>query len=177
MRSAPTSFGLSTSSGMPVRTPGSISTCGTDGQYCSSITRTSCSTDGTVDSPAAPVSCSASSPISPSMVERQLVGGDLGFGTDPPVLHHFCVIAGAGDQADDGVGVADVDREEHGSIPPGQFVVLVRPDPGCPSMPAVAPMSIAMLSSSLVRAQPGGDQQAGRALGGAGPSIGSRTSR
>ena len=68
IRSAPTSLGLSTSSGMPVRTPGSISTCGTDGQYCSSITRTSCSTDGTVDSPAAPVSCSASSPIRPSMV-------------------------------------------------------------------------------------------------------------
>ena len=68
IRSAPTSLGLSTSSGMPVRTPGSISTCGTDGQYWSSITRTSCSTEGTVDSPAAPVSRSESSPISPSMV-------------------------------------------------------------------------------------------------------------
>src|SRR5829696_171146 len=68
MRSAPTSLGLSTKSGMPVRTPGSINTCGTDGQYCSSIKRTSCSTDGTVDSPAAPVSRSASSPIRPSMV-------------------------------------------------------------------------------------------------------------
>ena len=53
---------------MPVRTPGSISTCGTDDQYCSSITRISCSTDGTVDSPVAPVSRSASSPINPSMV-------------------------------------------------------------------------------------------------------------
>ena len=46
IRSAPTSFGLSTSSGMPVRMPGSISTCGTDGQYWSSMIRTSCSTDG-----------------------------------------------------------------------------------------------------------------------------------
>ncbi len=68
MRSAPTSFGLSTSKGIPVRTPGSISTCGTDGQYWSSIIRTSCSTDGTVDKAAVPVSRSESSPISPSIV-------------------------------------------------------------------------------------------------------------
>src|SRR6185436_9732886 len=68
IRSAPTSLGLSTRSGMPVRTPGSISTCGTDGQYCSSISRTSCSTDGTVDSPAAPVRRSESSPIRPMTV-------------------------------------------------------------------------------------------------------------
>ena len=53
---------------MPVRTPGSISTLGTEGQYWSSMTRTSCRTDGTVDSAAAPVSRSESSPMRPSRV-------------------------------------------------------------------------------------------------------------
>ena len=46
--------------------------------------------------------------------QREFVGGDLGFGADAPVLGDLRVIAGAGDQADDGVGVADVDGEQHG---------------------------------------------------------------
>ena len=43
--------------------------------------------------------------------QREFVGGDLGFGADPPLLHNFCVIPRTGEQAHDGVGVADVDCE------------------------------------------------------------------
>ena len=114
IRSAPTSFGLSTSSGIPVRTPGSISTWGTDGQYCSSIRRTSCSTDGTVDSPAAPVSRSASSPIRPSMVSAS----SSAVTSDSVRIRQWCTTfawSPAPDtRPDDGVGVADVYREQHG---------------------------------------------------------------
>ncbi len=46
--------------------------------------------------------------------QRQLVRSDLRLGPDPPLLHDVSVITGAGDQADDGVGVADVDRQQHG---------------------------------------------------------------
>ena len=99
---------------MPVRTPGSISTCGTDGQYCSSISRTSCSTDGTVDSAGRagePIGIVADQTVDG---QRQFVGGDLGFGANPPLLHDLCVLLGTRDQPDDGVGVADVDGQQHG---------------------------------------------------------------
>ena len=99
---------------MPVRTPGSISTCGTDGQYWSSMSRTSCSTDGTVDSAAAPVSRSESSPIRPSMVSANSSAVTSDFGANPPLLHDLCVLFGSRYQPDDGVGVTDVDRQQHG---------------------------------------------------------------
>ena len=110
MRSAPTSLGLSTSSGIPVRTPGSISTCGTDGQYCSKHLADSCSTDGTVDRPAAPVRPFGVVADQAVDGQRQFVGGDLGFGANPPVLHDLRVVSRTRYQPDDGVGVADVDR-------------------------------------------------------------------
>jgi hypothetical protein len=45
--------------------------------------------------------------------ERQFVGGHLGLGANPPVLHHFGVVARTRHQPDDGVGVADVDGDQH----------------------------------------------------------------
>ncbi len=45
--------------------------------------------------------------------QSQLVGGDLGFGANPPLLHDFRVLLGTGEQSDDGVGVADVDGQQH----------------------------------------------------------------
>ena len=59
MRSAPTSFGLSVSTGTPVLVPGSTMTVGTPAKYRSSITRISRSTAGTVLHRAIP-------PISPA---------------------------------------------------------------------------------------------------------------
>ena len=47
--------------------------------------------------------------------EGEFVCGNLGFGADAPVVHHLRVVARSGHQADDGVGVAYVDREEHGA--------------------------------------------------------------
>ena len=47
--------------------------------------------------------------------QGQFVGGDLGLGPDPPVLHHLRVITGPGYQPDDGMGVANVDGKQHGT--------------------------------------------------------------
>ena len=41
--------------------------------------------------------------------QRQLVRRHLGFGADPPLMHHLAVIARSRDQANHGMGVADVD--------------------------------------------------------------------
>ena len=46
--------------------------------------------------------------------QRQFVGGGLRLGANPPLLHDLCVLLGTGQQPDDGVGVADVDRKQHG---------------------------------------------------------------
>ncbi len=47
------------------------------------------------------------------MVSANSSASHLGFGPDPPLLHHLRVITCTGDQPDDGVGVADVDGEQH----------------------------------------------------------------
>src|SRR6185312_233933 len=132
IRSAPTSLGLSTKSGIPVRTPGSINTCGTDGQYCSSINRTSCSTDGTVESPAAPVKCSESSPIRPSMVSAS----SSEVTSDSVRIRQCCTTLAWSPLPEIKPTTVCVLRtsiaRSTSSIPPGQFVVRVRSDPGMP---------------------------------------------
>ena len=45
--------------------------------------------------------------------QRELVGGDFGFGANPPMLLDLRVLLGAGQQPDDGVRVADVDCQQH----------------------------------------------------------------
>ena len=45
--------------------------------------------------------------------ECELVGGDLGLGANPPILNHFRMVTDTRDQTDHGVGVADVDGEQH----------------------------------------------------------------
>ena len=44
--------------------------------------------------------------------DRELVGGAAGVGGDPPVLDDLLAV----EQAEDGVGVADVDGEQHAGI-------------------------------------------------------------
>ena len=172
IRSAPTSLGLSTSSGIPVRTPGSISTCGTEGQYCSSITRISCSTDGTVDRPVAPVSRSASSPMSPSMVSAS----SSAVTSDSVRIRQLCTTLAWSPEPETSPTTVWVLRTSMASSTAyvlrnrniNSSRVIRDSDPTrpaeCPSMPADAPMSIAMLSSSLVVPSSPGNQQAGRAL-------------
>ena len=58
--------------------------------------------------------------------QRQFVGGDLGFGAYPPLLHDLCVLFGSGQQPDDGVRVADVDRQQHGYRTPIRGVEQLR---------------------------------------------------
>ena len=163
---------------MPVRTPGSMSTWGTDGQYCSEHQpdlvehRRHRRQAGRAGEPLGVV---ADQPVDG---ERELVGGDLGLGANPPVLHHFCVVTRAGYQPDDGVGVADVDGEQHGAqFLQGSSWLCSDPTRECPSMPAAAPMSMAMLSSSLVRPSRAATSSRAAPSAGAWPSQTSRTSR
>ncbi|CNM58683.1 Uncharacterised protein [Mycobacterium tuberculosis] len=73
----------------------------------------------------------------------QFVGGDFGFGAYPPLLHDLCVLFHSGQQAHNGVGVADVNRQQHGYPTPSR---------GSSSSPAFSgtnagswPMSIGLL--------------------------------
>ena len=65
MRSVPTSRGLSVSTGMPVRTPGSTTTLGRSAKWFASISRHSCSTAGTVAQTEMPSTSSIRSPSRP----------------------------------------------------------------------------------------------------------------
>src|SRR6478609_4051117 len=65
MRSVPTSRGLSISTGMPVRTPGSTTRCATPANALPSISRHSWSTVGTVEQTAMPSTSSSAGPSSP----------------------------------------------------------------------------------------------------------------
>jgi len=47
-------------------------------------------------------------------IQGAAIGGGLGLGANPPLLHDLCVLLGSGQQPDDGVGVSDVDRQQHG---------------------------------------------------------------
>ena len=66
------------------------------------------------------------------MVSAEFVGGDLRFSANTPLLQHFRMVAGSGDQADDGVCCGRRwltarrvrTRLSDTSVPPGQFVSL-----------------------------------------------------
>ena len=110
-RSAPTSLGLSTCSGTPVRTPGPIRVH-RDGEPVQQLAQRRQQTPGTVGAGRDPGDLGV--PQQPAPQHAQLVGGGPGVRGDPPAVDPAVAVEGG----QHGLGVADVHGEQHGSARP-----------------------------------------------------------
>ena len=114
IRSAPTSFGLSISTGTPVRTPGSTTTRG----HVAVVPATSRAARAAPPAPSSRPRCRrrrrARSAEQAAQQHRHLVGGAARVGRDPPVRDDLVAV----EQPEHGVGVADVDGEQHHRLSP-----------------------------------------------------------
>ena len=121
-RSAPTSRGLSTSSGTPVRTPGPTTTCGTSGRRSQQQPQLAQQARHRGQRGDPGDLRRRTAPSRPRDGHLELVGGHPRVGAHPPVADQRrarpASSSGVGVEPERDLGVADVDAEQHGVSAP-----------------------------------------------------------